>query len=58
MKYVICNVVYLPHRFWENQISGEVSMFEVSEKATEMIKETFRDQEEMPSFRVIYNEDG
>jgi hypothetical protein len=33
-------------------------MFEVSEKATEMIKETFRDQEEMPSFRVIYNEDG
>ncbi len=31
-------------------------MFEVSEKATEMIKEAIRDQEETPSIRVVFNE--
>jgi len=33
-------------------------MFEVSEKATEMIKEAMRDQEEIPSIRVVFNEGG
>jgi hypothetical protein len=33
-------------------------MFEVSEMATEMIKEAFKGQEKVPSIRVIYNEDG
>jgi hypothetical protein len=33
-------------------------MFEVSEKATEMIKEAFRGQEQIPSIRVVFNEGG
>ncbi len=33
-------------------------MFEVSEKATEMIKEAIRDQEKTPSIRVVFNEGG
>jgi hypothetical protein len=33
-------------------------MFEVSEKATEMIKESFIDQEKIPSIRVAFNEGG
>jgi hypothetical protein len=31
-------------------------MFEVSEKATEMIKEALRGQEKIPSIRVVFNE--
>jgi hypothetical protein len=33
-------------------------MFEVSEKATEMIKEAFKDQEQIPRIRVVYNKGG
>jgi Fe-S cluster assembly iron-binding protein IscA len=33
-------------------------MFEVSEKATEMIKEAIRNQEETSSIRVVFNEGG
>jgi Fe-S cluster assembly iron-binding protein IscA len=33
-------------------------MFEVSEKATEMIKEAIRNQEKTPSIRVVFNEGG
>jgi hypothetical protein len=35
-------------------------MFEISEKAGEMIKENFKDKdkEEVPSIRVVYNEGG
>ena len=33
-------------------------MFEISEKAGEMIKESFKDKEEVPSIRVVYNEGG
>jgi hypothetical protein len=34
-------------------------MFEVSEKAYEMIKESFKDKEPpIPSIRVVYNEGG
>ena len=33
-------------------------MFEVSEKATEMIKEAIRNQEKIPSIRVVFNEGG
>jgi hypothetical protein len=33
-------------------------MFEVSEKATEMIKEAFRGQGKIPSIRVIYDKGG
>jgi Fe-S cluster assembly iron-binding protein IscA len=33
-------------------------MFDVSEKATEMIKEAMRDQEKIPSIRVVFNEGG
>jgi hypothetical protein len=42
-----------------NQILREgTDMFEVSEKATEMIKETLKDQEKIPAIRVIMNEGG
>ncbi len=33
-------------------------MFEISEKAGEMIKENFKDKEAVPSIRVVYNEGG
>ncbi len=33
-------------------------MFEVSEKAVEMIKEAFRGQERIPSIRVVYDQGG
>jgi hypothetical protein len=33
-------------------------MFEISEKAGEMIKENFKDKEVVPSIRVVYNEGG
>jgi hypothetical protein len=33
-------------------------MFEVSEKATEMIKEAFKSQEEISPIRVVYNKGG
>jgi hypothetical protein len=33
-------------------------MFQVSEKATEMIKEAFKDQEKIPSIRVVFNAGG
>ncbi len=33
-------------------------MFEISEKAGEMIKEAFKDREDVPSIRVVYNEGG
>ena len=33
-------------------------MFEISDKAGEMIKESFKDKEEVPSIRVVYNEGG
>jgi hypothetical protein len=33
-------------------------MFEISEKAGEMIKESFKDKEEVPPIRVVYNEGG
>jgi hypothetical protein len=33
-------------------------MFEASEKASEIIRETFRDQEKIPSIRVVFNEGG
>jgi hypothetical protein len=33
-------------------------MFEISEKAGEMIKEAFKDKEEVPAIRVVYNEGG
>jgi Fe-S cluster assembly iron-binding protein IscA len=31
-------------------------MFEVTEKATEMIKEALKDQEKISAIRVVYNE--
>jgi hypothetical protein len=33
-------------------------MFEVSEKATEMIKEAFNSLEKIPSIRVVYEQGG
>jgi hypothetical protein len=33
-------------------------MFEVSEKATEMIKEAFKSHEKIPSIRVMYEAGG
>jgi len=33
-------------------------MFEVSEKATEMIKEAVKDQEKISSIRVVFDEGG
>ena len=38
--------------------SREDEMFEISEKAGEMIKENFKDKEVVPSIRVVYNEGG
>jgi hypothetical protein len=40
------------------KLSKEVEMFEISEKAGEMIKESFKDKDEVPSIRVVYNEGG
>ena len=40
------------------QFLQEDPMFEVSEKATEMIKEAIRNQGKIPSIRVVFNEDG
>jgi hypothetical protein len=34
------------------------SMFDVTEKATEMIKEALKDQEKNSPVRVVYNEGG
>ena len=33
-------------------------MFEVTEKATEMIKEAFKDKEAIPSIRIVFNQGG
>ncbi len=33
-------------------------MFEVTAKATEMIKEVLKDQEKISAIRVVYNEGG
>ena len=33
-------------------------MFEVSQKAAEMIKEATKDQEKISAIRVVYNEGG
>lgn len=33
-------------------------MFEVTEKATEMIREALKDEEKISAIRVVYNEDG
>jgi hypothetical protein len=33
-------------------------MFEVSEKAAEMIKESLKDQEKIASIRIVLNEGG
>ena len=33
-------------------------MFEVSEKASEMIKESLKDREEIPSVRIFFSEGG
>ena len=33
-------------------------MFEVSEKASEMIKESLKEQEKIPAIRVVLNEGG
>ena len=33
-------------------------MFEVTTKATEMIKEVLKDQEKISAIRVVYNEGG
>ncbi len=33
-------------------------MFEVSEKAGEMIKDAFKEKKEIPSIRIVFNEGG
>jgi len=33
-------------------------MFEITDKASEMLKEYFRDREEIPSIRLFLNEGG
>jgi len=33
-------------------------MFEISQKAGEMIKEAFKEKEAVPAIRVVYNEGG
>ena len=33
-------------------------MFDVTQKATEMIKESLKDHEKISAIRVVYNEDG
>lgn len=40
------------------ELSGEDEMFEISEKAGEMIKDAFKEKEEIPSIRIVYNEGG
>jgi hypothetical protein len=41
---------YIPHE--------EAWMFQVSEKATEKIKEYFKDKETVPSIRIILSQGG
>jgi hypothetical protein len=36
----------------------EDPMFDVSEKATEMIREAFKDQVQIPRIRVVYDAGG
>jgi len=33
-------------------------MFEVTTKAGEMIKDAFKEKEQVPSIRIVYNEGG
>ena len=33
-------------------------MFEISVKAGEMIKDAFKEKEQIPSIRIVYNEGG
>jgi hypothetical protein len=40
------------------KFSGEDEMFEISAKAGEMIKDAFKEKEEIPSIRIAYNEGG
>jgi hypothetical protein len=47
-------LIEIPH----TKLRQEEPMFEVSEKASEIIRETFRDQEKIPSIRVVFNEGG
>ena len=39
-------------------IGKEEFMFEVTEKAGEMIKESLKDKDPIPSIRVVYSEGG
>jgi hypothetical protein len=36
----------------------EELMFEITQKAGEMVKEALKDKDPIPSIRVTYNEDG
>jgi hypothetical protein len=42
----------------ERKSSKEKNMFEVSDKASEMLKDYFKDREELPSIRLVLNEGG
>ena len=33
-------------------------MFEITERASEMVKEALKDKDPLPSIRIIYNEGG
>ena len=39
-------------RRWRGNILEEEKMFQVSEKATEMLKEYFKDRETLPTIRI------
>ena len=46
-------------RFRVNLVfTGGKSMFDVTQKATEVIKEALKDQEKISPVRVVYNEGG
>jgi hypothetical protein len=46
------------HVFYSIYLSREGIMFEVTEKAGEMIKEALKDKNPIPSIRVSYNGGG
>jgi hypothetical protein len=48
------NLIEIPY----TKLQQEEPMFDVSEKATEMIKEAFKSQEKIPSIRVAYDKGG
>jgi len=50
--------VYIIEERYKRDSHEEVDMFEVTEKASEMIKDFLKEKEEIPSIRIMLSQGG